>query len=169
MSRGHPVWIAVQNLVLKGGVLAGAVSLCVLMMSRPESGEPVSQPVAATTFDPGLVSDTAQVAMSVPAGRLSSRYSMRDEAGREVVLVTYNRDGVVDVLLGEAFPTRAACLATPEGMFKLGVTRSDVKYSLEIKRDGSSDYSVLGTSLKDYGRLSLSPDGQPIPDAVNVD
>ena len=169
MRRGHPVRIAVQNLVLKGGVLAVAVSLCGTMLSRPEDGEVEAPPAAGTMYDPGLVGDTTQVAMSVPAGRLSSRYSMRDETGREVVLVTYNRDGVVDVLLGEAFPTRAACFATPEGMFKLGITRSDVNYSLEIKPDGSSDYSVLGTSLKDYGRLSLSPDGQTIPDAVNVD
>jgi len=161
MRNAHYLWIAVGKLALKGGAVVVAISVSVLMVSQGDDGDPDPPPNAARTVDPNPEGDTTQVAMNVAAGQSSSHYSLRDDQGNELALVTYSRTGAVAVLLGRRFPARAACWATTDGLYRLCAANGGLKHVLAIEPDGASDYSVIGPDLVIRDRLKISPEGEP--------
>lgn len=161
MRNAHYVWIAVGKLALKGGAVVVAISVSVLMISQADDGDADPSPNPARTTESSLLGDTTQVALNVAAGRSLSHYSLRDDEGKELALVTYSRTGTLVFMLGEAFPARAGCMATPKGAYKLNVAHAGLKHKLAIEPDGASDYSVISPDLVIRDRLKVLPEGEP--------
>ena len=90
--------------------------------------------------------ETTRVRMEIGSGRPFSLYRLEDEAGRELVRVTYGREGFIVINLGEVFPLRPGFSARIDGSYEFALTHEGVDHRLKVGPDGASGFQVISRS-----------------------
>jgi hypothetical protein len=170
MRCAYYAWVAVFDLAWKIGVIAIAIGLCMLMPPG-EEGDAGREATAgaADRSAPSLFGDDVRVTLDVPEGRPSARVSLRGGEGEELAQVTYNRTGTITFMLGEAFPTRAGSIASPDGTYRLEVGHAGASYRLRIQPGGASGFAVDHPRLGVREGLGFSSRDELIRDVSSSD
>jgi hypothetical protein len=153
--------IVAYNLAWMGATVLVAAGL-ISWNSPLESSESGSEP--PREFHGAIGSEfqceTTEVRMGVAEGQPNSHYSLRDDEGKELLRVMYNRSGRVVVTWGEGFPVRAACSVMPGGAYEMSVRHGGSSYRLMVRPDATSGFTVSDSRFGVRDGLGVSPEGR---------
>ena len=160
----------VYGLAWKCGMIVIAVALLAAMNpgggddgltgpSRPDS----IQYVMMTAAD-----KATRVVMTAPAGGYSSKCTLVDEDGRQLLQATYSRHGCLNVEWGDTYPVRPRSTTSRDGKFDLRASDGGNSYELLLRPGGVSGVTAVDASKCDYRGFGYTKEGVPVVDPWEI-
>ena len=108
--------------------------------------------------------ESVQVVMSAPAGKGASKCMLVDEQGRQLLQVTYDKFGALEIRWGDAYPVRTRCVAVRGGWFYVDADENENRYQMIIDPEGVSGVMARDVSTGECHGLGYTQDGDLVVD-----
>jgi hypothetical protein len=149
------VWIAARSAFAFAWKLALIVIAIALLASIPKGDVGVTVAVPERASENGApapaADDVAYVTMKRAAESQTSRCTLLDEDGGELLRVSYDRHGYMHLAWGERFSARPSVTTTEEGWLGLNFRTNGVLCNLLRQPDGDARLELSGLA---QGRIS---------------
>lgn len=120
-------------------------------------------------YDSPLVGHVANVRMVVGEGRFYSDCTLLDEEGNKLLLARYDRSGGLWIQLGDVFPVRPSCVASPDGKFHLDLLAGEDRYRLRVRPDETGGVVIFKGTEKEIRGLGVDENGEFVEDAEQIE
>jgi len=105
--------------------------------------------------------DTTKITLVPKNGEPSSLFSLKNESGRELMLVRLRRDGCVEFSAGLGTPARVMGETRPDGWLNFGMGNNRAHFQVEVEPDGSSLVLIRDTTDRLLSRFRVPLEEQP--------